>query len=35
MHLDAGGAEGEQALWIFAEVDDGLFGMEGAGFGLV
>jgi hypothetical protein len=33
--FDAGGAEGQQALWVFAEVEDELLGVEGAAFGLV
>lgn len=30
MHIDAGGAQGEQAVWAPAEVEDGLLGVEGA-----
>lgn len=32
---DAGRAEGEQAVFVFAEVEDELFGVEGAALGFV
>lgn len=35
VYLDAGGAEGEEALFVFAEVEDEFLGVEGAALGLV
>ena len=35
MDFDAGGTERKETVWVFAEVEDQLFGMEGAVFGLV
>lgn len=35
VHLDARWAERQETLWVFAEVEDQLFGMEGAVPGLI
>lgn len=35
VEIDAGGTEGKQALLVFAEIEDHLFGVEGAVLGFV